>query len=270
MNKEKIAKFIYENRKKQGLTQQEMADKLYVSANAISKWELGKCLPDVTTFERVAEVLDVSVAELVTGEEINNKNTKIYDDIIVSNMKENFKRIKKRNLIIISLISFIIISILSILIIFFYNNYNNITSFKFNGKSDNFEFLNGTATFSKKNYMIEISNFKLSENSTLDIDSIEEINISLLINGKEWAGDSYNSNEDENVSSWLANDLYFGESTSYECLNKNCDKGIFENMKKSEFPNNLEIIINYKIGSEYKEEIFEIFSVQIASNEIIN
>jgi len=270
MNKDKIANFIYENRKKQGLTQQELADKLYISANAVSKWENGKCLPDVTTFEKVAEVLKVSVAELVTGEQINNNDLKVYDKIIMSNMKENSKKIKKKNAIIISLILLILITILSILVIFFYNNYNNITVFSFNGKSENFEFVNGSATFSKKNNMIEISKFKLLEESTIDINSIKEMTISLLINGNVWSGDSYNSNEDENIASWLSNDAYFYEGTSYECLNKNCGKGIFEKIKKSEFPSNLEIKIKYKIANEYKEEVFEIYSTQIASNKIIN
>ena len=42
MNQEKIGKFIAENRKKKNLTQEQLAEKLNISKNAVSKWERGK------------------------------------------------------------------------------------------------------------------------------------------------------------------------------------------------------------------------------------
>jgi len=272
MNKEKIARFILECRKKKNLTQQDLADMLYVSANAVSKWERGICLPDVTTFDKIAEVLGISVAELVMGEKISKKDSKIYDDILINNMKDNKRKIKKKNIIIISLVSFILISILSILIIFFYNNYNNITVFSFSGNSNNFEFSNSSIVFSKKKGMIEIANFKLSSDSELNINDIDDISISIYFNDKLWASDKYNQEEDKYISKWLSEGAYFYEGPSYECLSggKNCNKGIFEKIKKSEFPNNLKIEIDYCIDSECKQEEFEIVAIQIAENKLIN
>lgn len=266
MNKEKIAKFILECRKEKELTQQNLADMLYVSANAVSKWERGICLPDVTTFDKIAEVLGVSVAELVMGEKIPKKDPKIYDDILINNMKDNKRKIKKKNIIIISLVSFIIISILSILIIFFYNNYNNITVYSFRGSSNNFEFSSGTIVFSRdKGNMVEISNFKLSSDSELNINDIDDISISIYFNDKLWASDKYNSEEDLELA-------FFSERTSYECLAgaENCSSGIFDRVKKSEFPNNLKIKINYCVDSECEQEEFEIVAIQIAENKLIN
>ena len=52
MNSEKIVKFIYDLRKKYNLTQKELADKLNVTAQAVSKWENGRGVPDIELLEK--------------------------------------------------------------------------------------------------------------------------------------------------------------------------------------------------------------------------
>lgn len=61
-------------RETKGLTQSELADKIGVSAQAVSKWETAKGLPDITLIEPLAEILGVSVAELMSGNAVINKN----------------------------------------------------------------------------------------------------------------------------------------------------------------------------------------------------
>lgn len=61
-------------REKQHLTQSQLAEKLCVSDKAVSKWETGKGLPDISLIEPLAEVLRVSIPELFSGEQIINKN----------------------------------------------------------------------------------------------------------------------------------------------------------------------------------------------------
>ena len=61
-------------REKKGLTQKELADILGVSSKAVSKWETAKGLPDITLIESLAQVLGVSVMELMSGAAIINKN----------------------------------------------------------------------------------------------------------------------------------------------------------------------------------------------------
>ena len=61
-------------REKKGFTQAELADKLGVSGKAISKWETAKGLPDIALIEPLANVLSVSVMELMTGNAVVNKN----------------------------------------------------------------------------------------------------------------------------------------------------------------------------------------------------
>ncbi len=65
---------IKELREKKGLTQSELAKKLGITDKAVSKWETGKGLPDITLLEPISRVFGVSVAELISGETVTNKN----------------------------------------------------------------------------------------------------------------------------------------------------------------------------------------------------
>ena len=57
------------------LTQAQLAEKIGVSDKAVSKWETGKGLPDISLVEPLARSLGVSVLELMNGEQIINRNT---------------------------------------------------------------------------------------------------------------------------------------------------------------------------------------------------
>ncbi len=61
-------------REKKGITQAQLADVLGVSSKAVSKWETGKGLPDITLIELLAKALSVSVMELMSGDTVINKN----------------------------------------------------------------------------------------------------------------------------------------------------------------------------------------------------
>ena len=65
---------IKQLREKRNLTQAELADKIGVSAKTVSKWETAKGLPDVTLLEPLAKALNISVIELMNGEQITNRN----------------------------------------------------------------------------------------------------------------------------------------------------------------------------------------------------
>lgn len=61
-------------REKKGLTQEELAEKIFVSGKAVSKWETGRGFPDVSLIEPLAEALGISVIELLSGAMIQNRN----------------------------------------------------------------------------------------------------------------------------------------------------------------------------------------------------
>ena len=66
-----VIKRLRENKK---MTQEELAEKIFVTSKAVSKWETGKGFPDVGLLESLGKALDVSVIELLSGEDINNLN----------------------------------------------------------------------------------------------------------------------------------------------------------------------------------------------------
>ncbi len=66
-----VIKRLRENKK---MTQDQLAQKIFVTSKAVSKWETGKGFPDVGLLESLGKALDVSVIELLSGEDITNLN----------------------------------------------------------------------------------------------------------------------------------------------------------------------------------------------------
>ena len=61
-------------REERGLTQAKLAERLDVSAKAVSKWETGKGFPDISLLEPLAGALGASVMELLSGDTVVNRN----------------------------------------------------------------------------------------------------------------------------------------------------------------------------------------------------
>ena len=70
MNQYVTGAVIKRLREEKNMTQQQLADKLSVSAKTISKWETAKGYPDITLLESIANALSVSVTELISGNTI--------------------------------------------------------------------------------------------------------------------------------------------------------------------------------------------------------
>lgn len=99
MNQEKIGKFIASCRKKQKLTQEQLAEKLGVTYKAVSKWETGKGLPDASIMKDLCNNLKITVNELLSGELINkedyNKKAEEYMLEIYRQKEEGDRRLLK-------------------------------------------------------------------------------------------------------------------------------------------------------------------------------
>lgn len=89
-------------RKKSNLTQEELAEKLFVSRTAISKWESGRGMPSISSLKAISEVFNVSIDELLSSEEII--------EVAEKEKKENMKSFKN--------IIFGIIDLMSIILFF--------------------------------------------------------------------------------------------------------------------------------------------------------
>lgn len=84
MNQERIGKFIAEQRKINKLTQEQLANKLGITKNAVSKWERGLCLMDMSLLKPLSDILNVSINEILAGEKIKKEElaTKSEENII--------------------------------------------------------------------------------------------------------------------------------------------------------------------------------------------
>ena len=74
MNQLEVGKFIAQNRKKQNLTQEALAENLGVSNKTVSKWETGKCMPDYSVVKQLCNELNISVSELIDAKELESNN----------------------------------------------------------------------------------------------------------------------------------------------------------------------------------------------------
>ncbi|MDD2209658.1 MAG: helix-turn-helix transcriptional regulator [Bacilli bacterium] len=77
MDPVKIGNFIRNCRKEKGFTQEELANKIFVSPKTISKWECGNGTPDVSIMARLCQELDINLNELFSGERLDDKKYKI-------------------------------------------------------------------------------------------------------------------------------------------------------------------------------------------------
>lgn len=82
IDKVQFGEFLSIQRKKKGFTQKELATRLFISDKAVSKWERGASMPDISLLIPLADILDVTVTELLEGRE----NDKVYID---ANQVEN-------------------------------------------------------------------------------------------------------------------------------------------------------------------------------------
>ena len=94
MDQIKIGKFISECRKKNNLTQMQLAEMLNITDRAVSKWENGKAMPDSSIMLDLCKELKISVNELLSGEMIDMNN---YNEIAEKNLLEMAKKEEMQN-----------------------------------------------------------------------------------------------------------------------------------------------------------------------------
>ena len=118
MDPKKTGMIILEARKRLKMTQKDLADKLYISDKAVSKWERGLCFPDISVLIPLTEILNISLYDLLRGEKVNKKEVEetLKNTINYSNSEINRK---KKKYITISLIIIFIIALISIMSVVF-------------------------------------------------------------------------------------------------------------------------------------------------------
>ncbi len=116
MDSLKIGQIILELRKRNNLTQAELAKKLCVTSQAVSKWENGRGLPDIDSLKRISKEFDIDMASLLDGKFLSSDSNKI----------------EKKNIKSIILLIAIVLLIISL----------TFTCYFFIGKGNSFKFSN--------------------------------------------------------------------------------------------------------------------------------
>ena len=109
MNQEQIGKFISTLRKEKNMTQIELANKLGITDRAISKWENGRGLPDVSLFEPLCKELNISINELLKGEKGEYKKDENLSIEALTNYNKYLKQKEKRKFILVAVVLMIVL-----------------------------------------------------------------------------------------------------------------------------------------------------------------
>ena len=113
MNQIKVGAFIAKCRKEQNLTQLQLAQKLMVTDRAVSKWERGKGMPDVSIILDLCEIFGITVNELLIGKRIDMKKDDQNNEKLLLDMAEEIN--KKNKIIWTDMWVIIIISVIALL-----------------------------------------------------------------------------------------------------------------------------------------------------------
>ena len=106
----KIGQYIAGKRKDVGLTQRQLAERLNMSDKSVSKWERGVCLPNVSVYQELCDILGISINEFLAGEDISEENIaqKSEDNLMqVTRDGDQRARFMKRVIAVLSVIAFV-------------------------------------------------------------------------------------------------------------------------------------------------------------------
>ena len=92
----KIGKFIADCRKEKKITQEQLAEKLYMTDRTVSKWERGLSLPDADKMLDLCNILDINVNELLNGEKIDMKDYEKKNEELLLELAKNDEMKNKR------------------------------------------------------------------------------------------------------------------------------------------------------------------------------
>lgn len=129
MEQEKIGKFILQLRKEKGMTQKELAEKIGVTDRAISKWENGRGMPELSLMKTLCDELGISVNELLSGEKIEKEDyQEKLEENILNTIEYTSKKVERKTRVFQSAIGVLILLVVglgSLFVIDMSRMYNN-------------------------------------------------------------------------------------------------------------------------------------------------
>ena len=97
MNQILIGKYIAKKRKEKNLTQAQLAERLNVSNKTISKWENVNCMPDYSVIEILCRELDITISELMDGEDAKKELKEEPNNIQLMFLIRKMQELEKQN-----------------------------------------------------------------------------------------------------------------------------------------------------------------------------
>ena len=175
MNQDKIGNFIKSIRLEHNLTQKELADRLGVTYQAVSKWENGKNVPDIGIMKQISEDFNVNIDEILNGEKQMRKN-------------------KPKWYIALIPVLFVLLGIIIVMMM----NHNNEFEFKtISSKCEDFK-ITGSAAYNKEKTSIYISNIEFCGKEDKEV--YQKIDCTLYEKEKETKVDISSCEEKNNIT----------------------------------------------------------------------
>lgn len=153
MNQEKIGKLIAKLRKDKGLTQRQLGEMVGVGYRAVSKWETGLTMPDISIINELSTILGISSDELLSGELSLKEENNIVDESEIT--KKTFNK-KKLLFLLIPLLIIIIILVIM-------NNKHHSKEYVIKSLNPDEYQLNGILTIDNNNIVIKIDEIEFQD-----------------------------------------------------------------------------------------------------------
>ena len=177
MDQDKIGKFLKTIRQEHNLTQKQLADKLGVTYQAVSKWENGKNIPNIAIIKEISKEFNIDINELLEGEKQNKS--------------------KNNNIIIIILLTILLILAITIPIIIFSNKKDNFEFKTISSNCSDFK-ITGSAAYNKDKTSIYISNIEFCGKN--EVEKYKEINCTLYENNNDTKKKISSCEKEKNVN----------------------------------------------------------------------
>ena len=207
MNQEKIGKFILELRREKNMTQQELADRIGVTDRAISKWENGRGLPDLSLMMPLCK--ELGITKLISGEQIEKEDyqSKLEENIFKTIDYTN-KKIANKNKIFKIVVGTIITIVLIVGLMFFVdvNRMNNNDPVVFSTWGFKYAPL---VDFHEEKIISEVENYLLEK---LDNEPKHHENEKSFVSIRTYLIEEKNNHKLYNVYAWVLEEKYYLEN----------------------------------------------------------
>lgn len=183
MDAEKFKDFIKELRNEKKISQEQLANDIYVSRTTITKWENGKSIPDPDKYSILCDYFNLTLEELISSERKTKRNSKELSNTLLNFINKQFNKNKRLSILVFINFIFIILILLGFSVVYYFNNFNSIRFYTYSGSSYNFEINDGLLILSKDKIYFTLGNISPKYNDNIIIYSIIDNQQSIIYDG---------------------------------------------------------------------------------------